>query len=138
MWNDRYAGKTAGHTWENGRIYIMINKRPYYASRLAWMYVHGDMPILEVDHIDCDPLNNSISNLRLATRSQNLANTRKKAGRTSKYKGVYWQKHTQKWMARIQVKGKSLYLGIFDSEEEAHAAYCKSAKEHFGAFARAS
>jgi hypothetical protein len=88
-----------------------------------------------VDHIDNDSLNNTRENLRVATFSQNLANSSKSSKNTSGWKGVCFHKGRKRWQATIGVEGRSVYLGIFDTPEEAHAAYCQAAKEHYGEFA---
>jgi len=74
-------------------------------------------------------LNNSISNLRWATRSEQCANQKRKG---SNLKGV--QQQGEKFRANIRINGKNTYLGMFKTEEEAHKAYCKKAKEVFGDF----
>lgn len=89
----------------------------------------------EVDHVDRDGRNNTRANLRLATRSQQNANTKRGIRNTSGYKGVIWNKQCRKWQARIHIDGKQVHLGLFVSPEIAHAAYCRAAKEHFGEFA---
>jgi hypothetical protein len=73
-----------------------------------------------IDHIDRDKTNNKLSNLRLVTFQQNLFNT--------DAKGYCWVKHAKKWRAKIQVNKKTIYLGYFNTELEARAAYL-SAKE---------
>ena len=74
--------------------------------------------------------------LREATRSENKCNSFMYKNNTSGYKGVYWQKSAQKWHARIWSNNKLEYLGLFDSPEEAYAAYCKAAEELHGEFAK--
>lgn len=93
-------------------------------------------PNEEVDHIDLNPLNNRRSNLRLTSHQQNSANRRKPISNTSGFKGVCWDKQTNKWQAKIGVNNKQKYLGRFDTPEEAYAAYCKAAEELHGEFAR--
>jgi hypothetical protein len=91
---------------------------------------------VHVDHINHDGLDNRRANLRLATRSQNQANMRAETmGATSKYKGVSWEKFTQRWKACITVHGKGITLGRYRAEEEAARAYDVAAAAFFGEFA---
>lgn len=81
---------------------------------LVWEAHNGEVPAgLELDHIDRNPLNNCISNLRLATRSANLLN--------SGHKGVCLRKN--KYVTRLTVDGKTKQLGTFLTFDEAHACY---------------
>ncbi len=91
---------------------------------------------MDVDHINGNRLDNRKCNLRLATRSQNLQNSRKRTGCSSRFKGVNWLGQNKRWRARIKVFGKEIALGCFISELEAAEAYNKAAKEHFGDFAK--
>lgn len=77
----------------------------------------------EIDHRDCNGLNDQRYNLRIATHSQNMANQRPQKNCTSKYKGVSWHQVTQKWMAYIKYKGTVSYLGLFNDEIKAAKAY---------------
>jgi predicted Zn-ribbon and HTH transcriptional regulator len=88
-----------------------------------------------VDHVDGNGLNNRRSNLRPATKSQNGANARKNPGKTSRYKGVFWDRERSAWQAKIMVNRKALSLGRFASEEDAALAYDLAAREAFGEFA---
>ena len=93
------------------------------------------------DHIDCNPLNNSRSNLRTVTQLQNVMNRRGKRGGTSKYKGVWADpnpRNTKLWRSGIRLSGRMKYLGRFHTEEEAAKAYEAAAKTHFGEFARST
>lgn len=91
---------------------------------------------LGTDHINCDKLDNRRANLRTTTRSGNEANKPKKAGCSSKYKGVCWFKLRRKWKAEIKINGKKKHIGLFLSEEDAAKAYNKYAVEAFGEYAR--
>ena len=133
IWNGRHPGAVAGRV-NNGYREIGIKNIRYLAHRLAWLYVHGEWPQHQIDHIDGDKLNNLIANLRLATNSQNGANRGAPADNTSGYKGVSRAK--QRWRAVISVKGRYRHLGTFGTAEEAYAAYCKAARELHGEFAR--
>lgn len=91
----------------------------------------------QFDHIDLNKLNNVVSNLRVATRSQNQANSVKLRG-VSKYKGVYFDNRRKRnpWSSGISMSGKTIHLGTFPTQEQAASAYNKAALEHFGEFAR--
>jgi hypothetical protein len=135
------AGSIAGCNWASGptrRLYrvIRINGKGYLAHRLAWLYVHGRWPKENIDHIDSDGLNNRLSNLREATRMQNTRNARLKRSNTSGYKGVSFRKDSGKWMASIHANGRKMYLGKYETPEEAHAAYVAAAHKFHGEFAR--
>lgn len=84
------------------------------------------------DHIDGDTLNNTRENLRIATPTQNVINTRAKG--TRHYKGVFAR--GQRWIAAVQTGGTFFYLGTFANEELAAHAYDKKARELFGEYAR--
>lgn len=93
----------------------------------------------EIDHKDHGEhggLDNRRSNLRLATRLQQLGNSRKKLRTSSQYRGVYWHARASKWAAQISVGNWPKYLGIFERQEDAGRAYDAAAREHFGDFAR--
>ena len=91
-----------------------------------------------VDHINGKCTDNRRSNLRFATLSQNAMNKKTSKQNTSGHKGVHWNKAQSKWIARIKVKGVSMYLGQYDDVLQAAEAYSKAAKEHHGEFARLS
>jgi len=88
-----------------------------------------------VDHKDRNGLNNTKSNLRLATYSQNCCNRIISRPKSSKYRGVIYIKKTNKYRAGIAMKGEKIHLGCFENEEAAGRAYDKAAKELHGEFA---
>lgn len=90
---------------------------------------------LDVDHINGNGLDNRRCNIRLCTRQENVWNTRARHGKTSRYKGVCWDKASKKWKAQINIDGKKHSIGRFTKEKEAAKAYQKKAKEAFGEFA---
>jgi len=128
------AGSVAGSP-VNGYVRVFLD-RQYYAHRLAWLWVHGVWPRHNIDHIDGDGLNNRLTNLREATQSQNNANARKRRAAQTTLKGVSLWRGRQ-YRAYIKTDGKSVYLGTFATEQEAHDAYCKAARQAYGAFFRA-
>jgi AP2 domain/HNH endonuclease len=91
-------------------------------------------PEIQVDHRDNNGLNNQRRNLRIATNAQNQRNARKAKGKSSKFKGVTWNKKVKRWQASMTANGKYLYLGLFLSEKEAAFAYTQTAQRIFGRF----
>ena len=126
----------AKHGTTYARMKITIGGRVYMAHRLAWLFVHGKWPHQDIDHIDGDACNNRIANLRLATDSQNLGNMKKPCTNKSGKKGVSWHAAGKKWQAHIKVDGVNKYLGLFDTVDAAHSAYCQEAVRSRGEFAR--
>jgi hypothetical protein len=106
---------------------ISVNNRKYKAHRLAWLYIHGAWPNGGVDHIDRNPLNNAISNLREATQTQNMANVAAA--------GCTFDAAHDRFRAQIRSGGKNIYLGLFDTAEAASAVYQEAAKRIRGKFA---
>lgn len=118
-------GDVAGNVNHQGYFRITIDYKCYLAHRLAWLYVYGELPKNNIDHIDGDKLNNAISNLRNVTQSINCQN-RKKAqinNRTG-YLGV--SKHRNKYQATININGINTYLGIFHTAQLASKSYLKA------------
>ena len=129
-----FNGRKTGSITPLGYTRIVVNGFGYGAHRLAFLYVHGRWPTHHLDHINCDPADNRISNLREASNIQNRANARPEKGRL--LKGVTLCKG--RWQAQIKHLGQNHYLGRFDTAEEANAAYAAKAAEFHGEFARSS
>lgn len=117
--------------------HVSIKGRKYLVHRIAWVYVYGVLPDADIDHIDGDGLNNSLANLRLASRSENNRNRGAQCNSKSGLKGVSWHGGHAKWQAAIRAGGKDKHLGYYKSAEEAHQAYCAAATKLHGEFARA-
>jgi hypothetical protein len=130
------VGTPAGSVTRNGYVRISIGRRGYLAHRLAWLFVHGEWPEGQLDHIDGNKQHNAIGNLRIANISQNRANSKASVTNKSGFKGVFFLKG--RWLASIKHRGQSKHLGCFDTPEKAHAAYVIAAKNIHGDFARAA
>jgi len=128
------VGDGCGSSHGCGYITITVMQKSYLAHRLAWFLTYGEWPINDIDHIDGDRKNNKITNLRGATRQENLRNTGSRKNKTSNYKGVSWDKTRCKWVAYIKFNGKVKNLGRFNNEEDAALEYNKWAKEKFGVY----
>ncbi len=127
-------GNTAGSSNPLGYLRIMIDRKAYAASRLAWFYVTGKWPCAEMDHIDRNPANNRFDNLREASRFENMKNTGSCAA--SGLKGAFRNKKAPgTWFSHIMVDRKLTYLGAFRTAQEAHEAYCEAASRLHGEFA---
>lgn len=88
------------------------------------------------DHINGDTLDNRRQNLRAVSHGENIRNQKKRCNNTSGYKGVSWHKRDHVWQANIFFDGNAIYLGSFNSAEEAHEAYKTAAIKYHGEFAR--
>ena len=129
-----HVGRIAGALGPEGYRLITAHGKVYGAHRLVFMWHHGWMPT-KVDHIDSDPTNNRIENLRAATNSQNAHNARLRSDNTSGVKGVAWYKKLDKWMAYCNVNGKRKHLGYFCSLPDAARVVRQFRDEHHGKFA---
>ena len=127
-------GEIAGTQHNKGYWIIMVDGVIYLAHRLAWLYMTGQWPDDQVDHIDMDRKNNKWSNLREATQTDNQGNKRVRLDSKNKLKGVF--KSGSKFWSSIRHSGKTTYLGTFDCPAAAHFAYTIAAHERFGPYAR--
>jgi hypothetical protein len=118
-------------------MHIKIFGRLYKAHRLAWLYIKGEWPTLDVEHKNLKKSDNRWKNLRESDDSGNQANTGRRRDNNSGFKSVH-RRSDGKYRARVQRNGKRISLGSFATPEAAHAAYVKAAKKHFGKFARAA
>ena len=129
-------GDTAGSLNSPRYCQIRIEGYAYLAHRLVWLYVHGNFPSAQIDHINGGKNDNRLANLRLATGRQNQANIGVGPRNSSGFKGVCWKKQAQKWYAYGSLNGKPKHLGRFDTAEAASAAYEAFAKSYHGEFYR--
>ena len=124
--------KPAGCIEKNGYRRIQIEGKIYREHRLVWKYHYGKDPKEFIDHIDGNRSNNNIENLREATNQQNLFNTGPSKNNKLGIKGVI--KYGNKYRATIIINGKSKYLGMFNTTEEARLAREESEKKLFKEF----
>jgi hypothetical protein len=122
--------RPSGH--ENVCLYLNKKTKLFVLARIVWFLRTGEYPQAEIEHKNCNPKDNSIENLRLATRSQNLANTR----RGGVKKGIYLDNRVNKWYTQVQCNGKVYNKSGFSSFEDAYKYRQIKAKELFGEFAR--
>lgn len=127
------SGSVAGCPDKDGYLVAEIGGRKYKLHRLAWLFMYGYLPETEIDHKNNIPDDNRISNLREATKFQNLANA-KARGRNPK--GASWHKRIKLWQAQIMKNNKKICLGYFQTALGAHAAYAAASQQLNGEFAR--
>lgn len=138
FWSDKqkppFRGRRTGSFDKDGYILLSLQKRKFRAHRVAWLFVHGKWPDGIIDHIDGDPANNRISNLRDVSESVNMQN-KIYAGKMTSTGLLGAFKWRNKFSAAIKVNGKRSHLGVFETAELAHAAYMAAkAKIHAGSF----
>ena len=133
--NQRSGAHCLARPDRKGHLAGKIAGRHFKAHRVAWALHYGHWPKADIDHINGNPADNRISNLRLATNQQNQFNSKGRSG-SSKFKGVSWKAADKKWQVRISIGGKLKHAGYFTKEEDAARAYDKLAALHYGDFAR--
>ncbi len=133
--DDEDYERVSAHRWraKQGRKTWYVRSRRLLLHRLI-LELTGSTP--RVDHKDGNGLNNTRLNLRRATASQNQRNRGPTVANKSGYKGVYRPTNRRRWTAGIKDKDRTLYLGTFESPEDAARAYDAKARELYGEFAR--
>lgn len=125
----------AGGKDKDGYINICINGKLYKAHRLAWLATYGELPTHQIDHINKITYDNRIINLRLATQTENNCNTKIRRDNSSGYKGITFDKRTNKWRAFIHFNKKTFRLGRFSNIMDAVNVVKEKRKELHGEFA---
>lgn len=131
--NKKIAGSPSG----KGHLLVGIGGARYWVHRVVWKMMTGQEPE-HLDHINGDGCDNRMENLRPATHAENNRNRGgwKRTRTSSRYKGVCYDRATNKWCAEITTDYKKKFLGRFDSEEDAARAYNAAAEELHGEYAR--
>lgn len=124
----RRVGDRMGYPDGLGYMKLCFNGKWVMAHRLAWRLVHGEWPDGEIDHINGDPSDNRIANLRVATRSQNVMNTRRG-------NGVCYRPERGKYQVSIRANGRNHFIGMFDDRADAERAGAAAKVRLHGEFA---
>lgn len=130
------SGRSAGSiNIKTGRLSnVSIAGKAFAVHRIIWKLIYGYDSTKFIDHIDRNPLNNRLDNLREATAAENMHNRSINKNNSTGFKGVTYDKFKKKWCAKIYINCSAKWLGFFESPEKAHEAYCAEAKKLFGAF----
>lgn len=122
--NNSKLDRSAGIIDTHGYLECSVDSKRYRLHRLAWLYMHGEFPIGDIDHINGIRNDNRIDNLRIASRIKNSQN-KKNASSNNKtgLLGVFFHKQNKRYTAQIRINGKNKHLGMFDTPELAHQAY---------------
>lgn len=127
IFHDSISGKQISGYDSKGYRRLWLDGRNYMMHRLAWLYVYGRWPRAMIDHINGDPRDNRIVNLRDVTNAVNQQNQR--AARIDNklgLLGVSFEKWSGKYKAQIRANGKKLLIGRFDCPLIAHKAYLEA------------
>ena len=131
-------GKRAGYVGTWGYHIISVDAVKYRANRLAWLYMTGEWPKDQVDHINCDRGDDRWENLRAATLRQNRFNCLPRKDSRTGVVGVSENKAFSTFTAYIKIKGRKKNLGTYASIEEAAQARKNFAQAIHGEFFRPS
>lgn len=121
---------TVGCLCANRYLIASVDSNYYYVHRLAWLYVYGEFPPQQTDHINGIRHDNRICNLRAVTGQENARNVSMSRRNTSGRIGVYWNKQRKRWRPAIEFCGKNIYLGSFLSKEDAIKARREAEKKY--------
>lgn len=135
MYACKPAGGLKGQNKSFQRYLVRFEGKDWQVARIVWAIHHGEDPKEgHVDHIDGNPMNNSVSNLRIADPSQSIFNQRARDSSLSGYRGVQIHRNG-KWFARIMSRGIEVNLGIYDKLEDAIKARIEAELIYHGEFA---
>lgn len=124
--NAVFAGKRAGYLTGYGYVNLSILGQKYTAHRVVYAMATGHWPKGEIDHINGDPTDNRIANLRDVAASENMKNRPRQCNNSSGVQGVRKKTHSHKWIAFIYDGGKQIHLGTFDAKQDAIDARCRA------------
>lgn len=126
------VGQMAGGKSKSGYRRIHIFGKRYYEHHLVWMYHNGDLPKVQIDHINKIKDDNRIENLRLCpnNHSDNHQNMPIQSNNTSGYTGITFDKCRNKWQAQIKINGKNIFLGRYENINDAIVARDNGKKKY--------
>ena len=123
-------GKEAGSFDAHGYGQINVFGKVWKEHRLVWLWVHGEFPDKQIDHINHDRRDNRPENLRLADNMENHRNRPMQNSNKSGFVGVWHNKRCNRFFAYINVNGKRIRLGTFRTIEEAIAVRSQANKRY--------
>lgn len=129
------AGAIAGSTRSDGYVTVAINNVRYLTHRLAWMYTHGSWPEHLIDHVNENPSDNRLCNLRPANKSENGCNKGPRVDSKSGVKNVMWQKRQGGWYIQLKIHGEKYFYGYFKDLELAALVAEEAREKIHGVFA---
>lgn len=113
----RYDGRWGGVS-KRGYIQLTYEGTTYVVHRLIWMWVYSEEPE-QIDHINGDRQDNRLENLRNVDHKTNCRNKRKSTANKSGFNGVIWDIETWQWRAQININGKTIHIGSYNTPQDA-------------------
>lgn len=127
------GGRASQYRMKHGHVVVCLSYGRYSGHRLAWLIHYGEWPSGDVDHINGDPTDNRIQNLRSVSHAVNLQNQRAPhRNNRGGFLGAYFDStraRPKKWKAQLSVSGRTKSIGWFLTGEEAHAAYVEAKRK---------
>ncbi len=121
-WNKRHSGQEAGTVKAAPYSKISLLGECLFSHRVIWALLSGSWPEGEIDHINGDPSDNRAVNLRCVSKTENMRNQSRRRTNRSGFTGVISSRNSGRWVASIKSETREIYLGSYDTKEEAYAA----------------
>lgn len=124
------VGSVANAKTKRGYVQVKIGREVHWVHRLIFLYMTGEYPKGVVDHVNGDASDNRWENLRDVTHQKNCKNQVVAKNNKSGVPGVSFHKSTQKWRAQIKVNGETIYLGLYETKDDAITARQEANKKY--------